>query len=247
MERVRHRPAAAPPRPMRFIALVSLSARPAAIPGGARTPVGAHTRRGRQFGESTAGQANVRQAWIHGGSCEQRPGGDRDGAPLEPTTSSSWIARCRYMDGYEATAALRQREAAGTARVPIVALTANAMDEDRRRCLAAGTGRFSQQAGASRGDPGHSRALSHCDRRGAARSTNAARPVHDIGRRAILTDIPRRCRGHGLRDLLPAPAISRDRCRAVSSRRGTASDPHRAWQRPRRRHEECCRTHNRST
>jgi signal transduction histidine kinase/DNA-binding response OmpR family regulator len=46
------------------------------------------------------------------------------------------------MDGYEATALLRRRESAGTVRVPIVALTANAMDEDRRRCLEAGMDDF---------------------------------------------------------------------------------------------------------
>jgi signal transduction histidine kinase/DNA-binding response OmpR family regulator len=42
------------------------------------------------------------------------------------------------MDGYHATAELRRRQAPGAPRLPIVALTANAMLEDRQRCLDAG-------------------------------------------------------------------------------------------------------------
>jgi CheY-like chemotaxis protein len=42
------------------------------------------------------------------------------------------------LDGYETTAAIRAGEAPGGRRLPIVAMTANAMRGDRERCLAAG-------------------------------------------------------------------------------------------------------------
>lgn len=42
------------------------------------------------------------------------------------------------MDGLEATAAIRQAEEGTRRRLPIVALTANALDGDRERCLQVG-------------------------------------------------------------------------------------------------------------
>ena len=42
------------------------------------------------------------------------------------------------MDGFEATAIVRDRERATGERLPIIALTANAMTGDRGRCLEAG-------------------------------------------------------------------------------------------------------------
>jgi two-component system, sensor histidine kinase and response regulator len=46
------------------------------------------------------------------------------------------------LDGYEATRAIRREEAQAGCRTPIIALTANALESDRRACLAAGVDEF---------------------------------------------------------------------------------------------------------
>lgn len=46
------------------------------------------------------------------------------------------------MDGYEATAAIRRLPRPGSRRLPIIAVTANAMEGDEQRCRAAGMDAF---------------------------------------------------------------------------------------------------------
>jgi CheY-like chemotaxis protein len=42
------------------------------------------------------------------------------------------------MDGYQATAVIREKEKLRGGRMPIIAMTAHALDRDRERCLSVG-------------------------------------------------------------------------------------------------------------
>ena len=65
----------------------------------------------------------------------------REAVARRPTRSFDVIlmdVQMPEMDGFEATAAIRQRERDTGAHIPIVAMTAHAMAGDRERCLAEG-------------------------------------------------------------------------------------------------------------
>ncbi len=65
--------------------------------------------------------------------------GERAVAAVQRERYDAVLMDCNMpiMDGFEATAAIRRLES-DTRHVPIIAMTARAMDDDRTRCLAAG-------------------------------------------------------------------------------------------------------------
>ena len=66
--------------------------------------------------------------------------GEKALAALAGTRYDLVLMDCQMpvLDGYEATRAFRSRESQGEKRLPIIAMTANAMEGDRQKCLEAG-------------------------------------------------------------------------------------------------------------
>ena len=67
------------------------------------------------------------------------PGGEAALEALQHRQSDLILMDCQMpgMDGYATTAEIRRREA-GRRRIPIVAMTANTIEGNRERCIAAG-------------------------------------------------------------------------------------------------------------
>jgi CheY-like chemotaxis protein len=61
-------------------------------------------------------------------------------AAIAASSYSAVLMDCHMpvMDGFEAARRIRSREEIGARRIPILAMTASVMDEDRNRCLASG-------------------------------------------------------------------------------------------------------------
>ena len=76
------------------------------------------------------------------------------------------------LDGFEATALIRQADDAAAARVPIIAMTAHAMKGDRERCLAAGMNDYLAK-------PIQPHEVAHMIERHLGRETGAPGPAED--------------------------------------------------------------------
>ena len=89
-------------------------------------------------------QVLLRQAQRLGIEVEAVGNGQEVLAALERSTYDAILMDCQMpvMDGYAATRAIRERERGGPRRMPIVAVTANAMREDFERCREAGMDDF---------------------------------------------------------------------------------------------------------
>jgi CheY-like chemotaxis protein/HPt (histidine-containing phosphotransfer) domain-containing protein len=88
-----------------------------------------------------------------------------------------------HMDGYEATAAIRQSEKVTGKHIPIVAMTAHAMKGDRERCLASGMDNYLAK-------PIHAHALYEMVEGIAATTPPIEAKIVDVAPREVVLDWP---------------------------------------------------------
>ena len=140
---------------------------------------------------------------------------------LERRSYDAILMDCQMpvMDGYEATRAIREREQRRAARMPIVAVTANAMREDFERCREAGMDDFvakpvDARRARERDRAGRQREPRHAAPRDARR--RAAQPPAggvDMAALAVAAGGPRRARRAGA-DRAAVPRAARPAGRA---------------------------------
>jgi len=114
---------------------------------GAAPPVGAHTGEPRRtlsvllVEDNPVNQRVAEKMLVARGHSVRVAGNGREAITLLERWRPHVVlmdVQMPVMNGFEATAAIRASEARGTARLPIIAMTAHAMEGDRERCLAAG-------------------------------------------------------------------------------------------------------------
>ncbi|MEO8945594.1 MAG: response regulator [Gemmatimonadaceae bacterium] len=143
---------ALPIRPTRLLGVIGSLLRPDLVPRGrhaAEKPVGGPAEKARArvlVAEDNPVNQRVASHMLNklGYRCDIASNGLEAVEMLAQLPYDLVLMDCQMpeLDGYSATRAIRERENSGSRHTPIIAMTANAMREDRARCLDAGMDGF---------------------------------------------------------------------------------------------------------